>query len=398
MQLGWIDFSKQERNKVLNVLHLLDEPGAVDELGVGPIRDAFADYFFPGTSTVQTRAKYFLIVPYVLKEAGSGMYGSDLNTILRKIDNEERRCRDLLTLAGTDGVIGSLVPHSWVVRTPSKIYWNGIKKLGIFRAADLSVKEYIRQSIIQRTLKLAKTYGNRDKEAEENEKDDADAGDLTSFQFWSLGDTYQKDWRDNLTIELLPKEAAYLKNQIITSQRESLFAFILKKNISPEKYDSFGALSAGLKGMVSPDLEHMMKLADDFNNLVAMMMTRYNVIVSQGRNKSAADYWNTFSQDMKRRSKVELKDIFNELNIKNINLFTFLKLVQEAFAVGDIGKADELIMNREVKIKGQARAKTKRAGEYPEESWIGYFMLDYRYGPAKRIIKDIVKAEVKEHV
>ena len=58
MSLGWIDFSKSERNKVLNVIHLLDEPGAVDELGIGAGRDAFADFFFPGTSTVQRRAEY----------------------------------------------------------------------------------------------------------------------------------------------------------------------------------------------------------------------------------------------------------------------------------------------------------------------------------------------------
>ena len=43
-------------------MNLLQAPGAVDEIGIGLIRDAFANYFFPGTSTVQTRAKYFLIV------------------------------------------------------------------------------------------------------------------------------------------------------------------------------------------------------------------------------------------------------------------------------------------------------------------------------------------------
>ncbi|MEX2417466.1 MAG: DUF6361 family protein [Actinomycetota bacterium] len=32
------------------------EEGSVDEIGVGVIRDAFADMFFPGTSTIQTRA------------------------------------------------------------------------------------------------------------------------------------------------------------------------------------------------------------------------------------------------------------------------------------------------------------------------------------------------------
>ena len=58
MQLGWVDFSKADREKVLDVMNLLQEQGAVDEIGIGLIRDAFANYFFPGTSTVQTRAKY----------------------------------------------------------------------------------------------------------------------------------------------------------------------------------------------------------------------------------------------------------------------------------------------------------------------------------------------------
>ena len=57
MQLGWIDFSKEDRQKAFDVINLLSEQGAVDELGIGVIRDAFANYFFPGTSTIQTRWK-----------------------------------------------------------------------------------------------------------------------------------------------------------------------------------------------------------------------------------------------------------------------------------------------------------------------------------------------------
>ncbi|MDY0152104.1 MAG: DUF6361 family protein, partial [Candidatus Cloacimonas sp.] len=68
VKLGWIDFSKEHRNKVISVMHLLTEPGAMDELGVGVVRDVFSNIFFPGTSTIQTRAKYFLIVPYLLYE------------------------------------------------------------------------------------------------------------------------------------------------------------------------------------------------------------------------------------------------------------------------------------------------------------------------------------------
>ena len=92
MQLGWIDFSKEDRQKALDVINLLSEQGAVDELGIGIIRDAFANYFFPGTSTIQTRAKYFLIVPYMLREAVDGRYGKDANRVLRAIDSAEKDC------------------------------------------------------------------------------------------------------------------------------------------------------------------------------------------------------------------------------------------------------------------------------------------------------------------
>ena len=43
MQLGWIDFSKEDRQKALDVINLLSEQGAVDELGIGSVRDAFAN-------------------------------------------------------------------------------------------------------------------------------------------------------------------------------------------------------------------------------------------------------------------------------------------------------------------------------------------------------------------
>ena len=79
MQLGWIDFSKEDRQKALDVINLLSEQGAVDELGIGVIRDAFANYFFPGTSTIQTRAKYFLkdIIPDEFRE----LYETFCNTL-----------------------------------------------------------------------------------------------------------------------------------------------------------------------------------------------------------------------------------------------------------------------------------------------------------------------------
>lgn len=48
MELGWIDFSKSERSKVLSVLDLLSESGTLDELGIAAVRDGFPTFSFRG--------------------------------------------------------------------------------------------------------------------------------------------------------------------------------------------------------------------------------------------------------------------------------------------------------------------------------------------------------------
>jgi len=60
---SWLDYSDHERRRVLDVVELFGEKTTVDEIGIGSVRDAFADAWFPGTSTIQTTAKYFLLVP-----------------------------------------------------------------------------------------------------------------------------------------------------------------------------------------------------------------------------------------------------------------------------------------------------------------------------------------------
>ena len=163
-----------------------------------------------------------------------------------------------------------------------------------------------------------------------------------------------------------------------------------------DKYGSFGALSEDIKDEVDPDLRYMMGVANDFNNLVSIITTRYNLIVFDGQNERARENWAVLSMDLKRRSEVDLKAIFNRLSIRNIKLKTFLLRIQEAIQAGDIAAVDDLIIKREVFLKGAKRAKTSRVGEYKEQSvgWIGIDILDYRYTPAKRIIKDIMNAEV----
>src|SRR6185369_8689539 len=63
---AWLDYSSRERRAMLEVVDLFREKGTVDELGLGVVRDAFADKLFPGTSTLHSRARYWLFVPWLL--------------------------------------------------------------------------------------------------------------------------------------------------------------------------------------------------------------------------------------------------------------------------------------------------------------------------------------------
>ena len=69
MKIGFIDYSHEERNRILSTLKMLGDQTALDELGIGVVRDAYADILFPGISTLQTRAKYLVLVPYLFQSA-----------------------------------------------------------------------------------------------------------------------------------------------------------------------------------------------------------------------------------------------------------------------------------------------------------------------------------------
>ena len=63
--IGWLDYSEEHRQKMREIIDLFKDEDSVDELGLRSIRDPLADLMFPGLSTIQTRARYFLLVPWL---------------------------------------------------------------------------------------------------------------------------------------------------------------------------------------------------------------------------------------------------------------------------------------------------------------------------------------------
>lgn len=63
--LGWLDHDADAQAKTLDLLARFQQKESRDELGIGTIRDSFAEQLFPGTSTIQTRLRYMLFVPWM---------------------------------------------------------------------------------------------------------------------------------------------------------------------------------------------------------------------------------------------------------------------------------------------------------------------------------------------
>ena len=396
MPLGWIDFSKKERNKVLNVLELLSEPGTLDELGIAPIRDGFANVFFPGTSTIQTRAKYFLIVPYALKDLE---YSTETNPnrILRIFDEVECNCGKLLMSAGgdTDGIIGSrsLARDKWVKRTPADIYWAGLRYYGIFTGGTLSLSEYIRAMCALKNQKstIAK-LGNRNDNADADEVDDKDAGDLFRMQFWKIP-TYQDNWMNDISIKLTKEEGSFLKGQIIASYPDSMLAYILKNDVTEifeaKAFQQLKTLIPSFPEQIQDDYA----LAFDFSRFLFVLRGVYNMIVSDNRNQEANTLWEELFPDLSIRAEVDLERIFARLKAyRNVSLCKFLQMSQKLMRESDLEGLKAEIKRRERELK-KSRAKTLHPGSFDPDDWFGGEELDYRFNNAKVIINDIFESE-----
>jgi hypothetical protein len=396
MQLGWIDFSKTERNKILSVLDLLSESGTLDELGVAPIRDGFANLFFPGTSTIQTRAKYFFLVPYALKELELSNE-TNPNRFLRALNETEKMCGETLLDINPkeNGIIGkrSLQGGKWVKRTPADIYWAGLRKYGIFTGGNISLSEYARASCAIKNQKSNLTkLGNRNDSAEENETDDKNAGNIFKMQFWKMP-LYQRSWRDKIQMSLTKEEGEFLREQIISTCPDSMLSYILENKMTEildlENFSDLGAII----NKFPKQMQDEYALALSFSDFLFVARTLYNIIISDGHNVQANDIFEDLKEVMAELANIDIDLIFTKLYIYKTDLKNFIKKLQECMRNNDVEEMKKAIKAREIMLKGQSRAKTAHPGEFNPNDWIGGGELDYRFNNAKTIIRDIFESE-----
>ncbi|MBB5218281.1 hypothetical protein DYE49_05945 [Treponema rectale] len=418
MQLGWIDFSKEDKSNAMNIIHSLNEPGVLDELGFGAIRNAFANDFFPGTSTLHTRSKYFYLIPYMLfefqkkyaegKEIAHGNPAAFIKKIRKDIDDEEKKTKNLLMKVAKDsseieGVIGSSKDDEkyWVERTPIVIYWSGLRTFGFFENSKYSTN-YTYSELLADFYRIAQNKSNSKSAATDSfdEQNDSDAGGSVYYPISK--DFHNPKWRDNINIGLTKKEAKDLRKRIISNEnsKNSLLAFILKEDLNLKNL-SFKDFTEAYKTRFPAEIKEKLDLANAVNEFYYLIMLRYNYLLAK------ADFENCNIDVRKQWEEIEplisqictnfnLEKTFLVMKIQNKNLRDFLRNLKtelpKASATGDYSVVDLLITNREKSLK-TTRAKINHPDKYDVKKLLTYERFDYRFNNVQKHVQDIQEGE-----
>jgi Family of unknown function (DUF6361) len=394
--VAWLDHSEKERRRALDVISLFRDQGTVDELGLGLIRDTIADALFPGTSTLETRAGYFLFVPWMYRLLEGRRTSSA--QIAKKARAMEVQLIDVLAdsddKAGTIGIDA----RASLKRLPSNVYWRGLLNWGI-RIYPGTQPDYhrSRDRFYAAVLTAARTR-----------TDDGDSAFGAVPRTWHPGlPDPPPGFPQHVSFKLGRNEAAYLRDRVLARIPDSLLAFLVDRGKGSAtvpyvwEHPQLGEFSASVRKLVE-----QARLFSLSMNGAALL---YNLMMAEARHDDdrATDYrqrFDAWQASIQAQANPVLAwdlqpfwDVVRSIGGR-VSLPTqmFVQGWVEQARIAAAGqsivsstKARRLIEDRERAVKrGLARLQNRRALEL----WggaSGVEPLGYRWGVANRIITDI---------
>ena len=407
MQLGWVDYSRQERETIKELLEILKDSSSVDELGVGIVRDSISDLLYPGTSVLHTRAKYYILVPALFKKA----MRSSLTTaseVRRLIDKDQYDIAQALRKVPDEkpaGIIGGRSDKD-VKMKPSRIYWNSMRTIGILNNPALSYDD---------ACSAVASFNRKKQNIELKKETDEDGGDaLDAFQgvltifrapCVQAAEDYIKEYMVNPTLNLTKDEAIYLKEQFLYMpiMKDTLMRYCLENEESLERV-ALGDLEESPN--MSPELKRRLMLAKEFSNFIFGAYIVYNLVfMGNGGDKATIDArekfetsyreWKESNQGLPHREEILGLVSGHEYYKASLRAFLidFEKAVNENNTEVCSDREKTLVRERERTCK---KAKAKIGGDYLYAE-IQTVPMNFRHWTAQRIISDILKGLKKDN-
>jgi hypothetical protein len=386
------------------VIKLFEEKGTVDEIGIGSVRDALSDVLFPGTSVLQTRARYFFLVPAVYQHL------EENRTESAAVAKEGRRLElslidRLLESKDPAGTIGRIAKGSLKV-LPSTIYWNGLGVWGI-RRFDGSQDQYHRL--------LDRFYRQSETEERDNDGQVIHGGAVPN---WHSGLPAMPPGfpKCALSLRLSAIEAEYLKERLLTACRGTLLAHLVDACSPAEELPFVWAHpeSRGFSDQISDQVLHARNFSETihgaallYNLMLAEKRVGTMAVVQEAGEELVESYrakWTRWAESLTSRaselhewSRRDFWALVIQANPRVphptrafVDEWLDLALTPEPHWLRDLPRARNLILSRERAIKRRlARLENPDAlARWNRASGAG--QLSYRWDPqVRRIVTDI---------
>lgn len=405
MQLGWVDYSREERETIKELLKVLGESGSLDELGVGIVRDSISDLLYPGTSVLHTRAKYYILIPELFKKAmKSGLTTSSevrnlINTDQDRIARALRRAIDEETGTKAAGIIGGRSDRG-VKMKPTRIYWNALRTTEILCNSDMSFDDAC-SAVAGYNRKTQNIVIKYESEDDGGDADDVGAGNFALFT--APCKERIEDYLENPTLHLRKDEADYLRTQFlhVPVMKNTLMEYCLKTKTS---YQGVALDDIPTEGMPEV-LAHNLELATEFANFIYGAYIVYNLLfIENGGEYATAEEksrlenkyraWKKKSPGLSHRDEI-LKFVRNHEHYKAALrdfLIRFESAVKNNTTDSCSDEEKRIIKQREQACKS---VKAKIGKDYPYQE-IQSSPMNYRHGTGQTIISDILKGMVRD--
>lgn len=389
--LAWIDFDEAERQRAQRIMALFQERETRDELGLGAIRDSIADHLFPGTSTIQTRLRYMLFIPWIFCMLGSRDAAPSL--IMSEAREKENQLAEALKAGGeSNGIIGRDAGPR-LQRLPSSVYWAGLGAWGI-RLFPGSIDSYFTSL---RSLRPARTVRN-----------DEDAMSAPQAPpLWSPAlPAAPKDLLDRAVFRLTVDEAQFIIDRLFASQPTALLTVLARDGIDADcgniwEHPNLAAFPA--------DARRLVRHGEIFSQVMHGAALLYNLALSELR---AQDNWIADYQERVRTWAADLDFAV----IRAWSLDDFWKAVEHpahsirpaakrfvtqwldlvvdgATAIETSPAARQIVEERERRLK---TSQSRFANHAVRDRWTGASGVDrlsFRWGQAKSHLRDLAHAE-----
>ena len=389
MKLGYIHSNREEQTRVMQVLKMTSESVALDELGIGRIRDAFADRMFPGISTLQKHMKYFSLMPQLYRKATEKRYNR-LSEVKAEIIRLERiMTKNLCEGNNTPGITGREMigknTNSYVKYDPAYIYKYRIAHL--WNLAQSQLYELIYST--SNALHNAPTAARTDDEDTNNDADDR----LGLFQFCSFPNV-DYDFTQKCSLDLTVEDKDFIVGHILNAK--ACQGTLLRYIVDNPDFAIADSFEQNPFRHLPQEIGELQDLARRFADFIYMVHIRYNYIYSQYQDEEMRIEFQEKLEEY-RNSSTDIDKVLNAVSIRENSGKWFCKEVAERIAANDIeedGGLDRLIINRERRVKGNRRKIGNPAYIYDKKNRIHYYKLTYRWETVKTFAKELRKEAI----